>query len=114
MNFKKSKLFKAFILALVLIFTFILRAHNYDRVPPIGQLEELAFGWAGIHLIETGSPVSWSTLEYPESALIFKGEKNLGGNDPKVFVNLYDPWLDQPPLFSLLCLKEMCPARGGA
>src|SRR3989338_5461392 len=102
MNFKKSKLFKAFILALVLIFTFILRAHNYDRVPPIGQLEELAFGWAGIYLIETGSPVSWSTLEYPESALIFKGEKNLGGNDPKVFVNLYDPWLDQPPLFSLL------------
>ncbi len=97
-----NNFFKIGILILVLIFTFILRVHNYDRAPGLGQLEELAFGWAGIYLIETGSPVSWSTLDYPDSSLTYSGEVNLNGSDPKVFVDLYRPWLDQPPLFSLL------------
>lgn len=97
-----SNFFRIFVLAVVFSFTFILRAHNYDRAPGLGQLEELAFGWAGIHLIETGSPVSWSTLEYPDSSLVYSGEVNLDGSEPRVFVDLYQPWLDQPPLYSLI------------
>lgn len=97
-----TNFFRIFILVFVFSFTFILRAHNYDKAPGLGQLEELAFGWAGINLIETGSPVSWSTLEYPESSLVYSGEVNFDGSEPKVFVDLHKPWLDQPPLFSLI------------
>ncbi len=98
----KDKHFRLFIFITVLVFTFILRAHNYDRHPGMGHLEEMAFGWAGIHLIETGIPVSWSTLDYPDRAEIFRGQISFQGGDPKLSVRLYRPWLDQPPLFSML------------
>lgn len=94
--------FKSAILIVVFLFTFILRAHNYDKIPEFGHLEEMMFAWAGLHLIETGVPVSWSTLDYPKSATIYTGIIGYGGNEPFVSVDLRKPWLDQPPLFSLL------------
>lgn len=94
--------FKTFLLVSVFVFTFILRAHNYDKIPEFKHLEEHAFGWAGIYLIETGSPVSWSSLEYPKSTKVRTGIINYHGNEPHVSVDLYKPWLDQPPLFSLI------------
>jgi 4-amino-4-deoxy-L-arabinose transferase-like glycosyltransferase len=97
-----NKFFKISLFALVLLFTFILRAHNYDRVPPLGHLEELLYGWSGIYLIETGVPVSWSTLDYPKRAEVYIGDIGFKGGPPHQSVTLYRPWLDEPPLFSLM------------
>ncbi|MBI2021868.1 glycosyltransferase family 39 protein [Candidatus Daviesbacteria bacterium] len=97
-----NNFFRVSLFTLLLIFTFIIRAHNYDKTPGIGHLEEMLFGWSGIYLIETGTPVSWSTLDYPKWAKVFTGKKSLLGGPPEASVDLYQPWLDEPPLFSLL------------
>lgn len=96
------KLIQIILLTVVFILTFILRSHNYEKTPGIGHLEEQMFGWAGIYLIEEGVPVSWSSLDYPSQAEVYRGEINYQGGDPKVHVRLFRPWLEQPPLYSLL------------
>jgi len=93
---------KVIVFITVLVFTFILRAHNYERVPTASNLDEQLYALSGIYLVETGTPVSWSTLDYPKSAEVFKGIISYKGGDPKAGVTLYKPWLDEPPLFSLL------------
>lgn len=98
----KLKFAKLVIFFLVLYFTFVLRAHNFDRTPGTGHLEEMLYAWSGLYLIETGVPVSWSTLDYPKRAEVFKGRVDFQGGDPMASVTLYKPWLDEPPLFSLL------------
>ena len=101
-GFTGNKYFKAFIFISVFLFTFILRAHNYERVPTPNHLDEQLYALSGIYLIETGSPVSWSTLDYPKSAEVFNGVISYLGGPPSASVTLYKPWLDEPPLFSLL------------
>lgn len=86
----------------VLAFTFILHAHNYERVPTANHLDEQLYALSGINLIETGFPVSWSTLDYPESAKVYEGVISYQEGGPSASVTLYKPWLDEPPLFSLL------------
>lgn len=87
---------------IVFVFTFILRAHNYEKTPTSNHLDEMLYAWSGLFLIETGTPVSWSTLNYPKRAEVFKGEINYKGDYPKASVTLYSPWLDQPPVFSYI------------
>jgi 4-amino-4-deoxy-L-arabinose transferase-like glycosyltransferase len=94
--------FKIVVFLVVLVFTFILRAHSYEKVPTSNHLDEMLYAWSGINLVETGVPVSWSTLPYPSSAQVYLGEVNYKGGFPKASVTLYKPWLDEPPLFSLL------------
>ena len=96
----KNKYFRLAIFAFTLYFTFVLRAHNYQTVPTANHLDELNYSLSGINLVETGMPISWSTLEYPKRAEVYKGEINYLGGIPKASVTLYRPWLDQPPLFS--------------
>lgn len=86
----------------VLVFTFILRAHSYEKVPTSNHLDEMLYAWSGINLVETGVPVSWSTLPYPARAQVYVGDVNYKGGYPRASVTLYKPWLDEPPLFSLL------------
>lgn len=93
---------RVLVFVLVLVFTFILRSHYYERVPTANHLDEMLYAWSGINLVETGVPVSWSTLPYPASAEVYRGEVNYNGGLPKASVTLYKPWLDEPPLFSLL------------
>jgi 4-amino-4-deoxy-L-arabinose transferase-like glycosyltransferase len=62
----------------------------------------MLYAWSGLSLIETGTPVSWSTLDYPKRAEVFKGVISYKGGKPDASVTLYKPWLDEPPLFSLL------------
>jgi 4-amino-4-deoxy-L-arabinose transferase-like glycosyltransferase len=100
--FVKSKWFKIFVFALVFVFTFILRAHNYERTPTSNHLDEQLYALSGIYLVETGTPVSWSTLNYPKSAEVFSGLLTYKGGQPSAYVTLFRPWLDEPPLFSLL------------
>lgn len=98
----RTKIFKISLFILVFVFTFILRAHNYDRTPTPNHLDEMLYAWSGLYLIEEGTPVSWSTLDYPQRAEVFVGERSYGGGLPKASVTLYRPWLDEPPFFSLL------------
>lgn len=99
--FKKNWL-KILVFIFVFLFTFILRAHNYEKTPGPLHLDEMLYAWSGLYLIETGTPVSWSTLDYPKRAEVYKGEINYKGGSPKTSVTLYKPWLDEPPLFSLI------------
>lgn len=97
-----NRYFRIFIFLLVFYFTFILRAHNYDRVPTANHLDEMLYAWSGIYMIEAGMPVSWSTLDYPKKAEVYKGKISYKGGMPEAHVTLYRPWLDEPPLFSLI------------
>lgn len=97
-----NRSFRVTVFLIVLISTFILRAHNFDRIPAMGHLEEQMFAWAGIHLIERGIPRAWTSLDFPEKAYVYKGAVSYKGGDPVVHVDLVEPWLEQPPLFSLL------------
>lgn len=90
------------VVILVFMFTFVLRAHNYERVPTPNHLDEMLYAWSGLYLIETGVPVSWSTLNYPKRAEVYKGKIAYKGGFPQAYVTLYKPWLDEPPLFSLM------------
>lgn len=101
-QYTSSKIFRILLFVLVLIFTFILRAHNYEKVPTSNHLDEMLFAWAGLYLVETGTPVSWSTLDYPNRAEVYRGKIDYKGGKPDTYVRLYKPWLDEPPLFSLL------------
>lgn len=101
-KFLKKDWIKVSVFFIVFLVTFILRAHNYDKSPTAGNLEEMLYAWSGIYLVETGVPVSWSTLPYPDRTKIFGGEKSYKGDKPTAGVNLYSPWLDEPPLFSYL------------
>lgn len=98
----KKNIFKIVIFLIVFVFTFILRAHNYEKTPTSNHLDEMLYAWSGLYLLETGVPVSWSTLDYPKRAEVYKGEINYQGGYPKASVTMYKPWLDEPPFFSLI------------
>lgn len=98
----KTMKFRIAAFLIVFLFTFLLRAKDYERSPQMGNLEEMLYAWSGIYLVETGTPVSWTTLDYPERAVVFRGTIDYQGGQPSAGVNLYKPWLDEPPLFSAL------------
>lgn len=102
MKLVKKNWFKILLFVVVFLFTFILRAHNYEKTPTSNHLDEMLYAWSGLYLIETGVPVSWSTLDYPKEAEVFKGEIDYKRGPPKASVTLYKPWLDEPPVFSLI------------
>lgn len=90
-----------FCLLILYLFLSILKLHDYDRVPEANHAEELIYSWSGIYLIETGIPQSWSTLDYPEQYLVFDGVVG-EGKDLSLPAKLYSPYMDEPPLYSLL------------
>lgn len=98
----QNNIFRIFVFTAVLYFTFVLRAHNYEKVPTPNHLDEMLYAWSGIHLVETGVPVSWSTLDYPDYAEVYSGRISYKGGLPETYATLYKPWLDQPPVFSLI------------
>jgi len=91
---------KKILFLVAFVYLSILRFHNYDRIPGPNHAEELLYGWSGIYLWETGVPVSWSSLPYPDKYLVFDGP--VGSGPMAVPAKLYRPWLDEPPLYSLL------------
>ncbi len=92
---------KLTVFLLVFYFLAVIKLHGYDRMPAPAHGEELLYSWSGIYLIETGTPVSWSTLDYPKENLVFDG---IVGDKHNLFMpaKLWRPWLDEPPLYSLL------------
>ena len=98
----KFKWFRIALFAGIFLFTFIIRAHNYERVPTSNHMDEQLYAWSGINMIEVGVPISWSTLDYPKSAIVYLGRMSYKGGPPEASVTLYKPWLDEPPLFSYI------------
>lgn len=100
-NIHRETLSKLTLLIVLFLFFSIVRLHNYDKIPGPAHAEELLYSWSGIFLIETGTPQSWSTLDYPERAKVFDG---IVGDRHNLFLpaKLYRPWLDEPPLYSLM------------
>src|SRR5258708_8255007 len=101
-KYQKNFWLRMLLVLAVLTFTFFLRAIHADRIPQFGHLEEHLYGWSGIYQIEEGSPVSWSTLDYPKSREVYSGVIYDQNNQLGQAVKLYKPWVDEPPLFSLI------------
>ncbi len=80
---------------LIALLGYFLRMQEFYFFPPVGDTQdELKAVFNGINLIQTGRPKSWSWLtEYGESKVV-----HIRNSEFK----LVDPWLDEPPLFSLI------------
>lgn len=103
---KLIKLTKFRILVFLVVFLLgvALRLWKYPFYPFPGHAEEYLFVWSGMSLIEEGIPISWNDLPvYGEENIVFPGkiaENPAGG--PGLGARFIKPWLDEPPLFSLL------------
>lgn len=85
------------LLVLILALALVLRLHDYTSAPkPSDNVDELAWAWAGISLIQDHSPTSWSYLPAYGSTFTLREPDN-GRLLPGVH-----HWLDHPPLFALL------------
>ncbi|MBI2327299.1 hypothetical protein HYU92_03165 [Candidatus Curtissbacteria bacterium] len=83
------------LLLLITILGLILRFLDYDKFPPFDATkDEFFYSWAGMSLIQTGTPKSWSIFNaYPDGELVYKWG---------TWYRLVSPWLDKPPLYSLI------------
>ncbi len=85
------------ILASILLIGFFLRAHDYKATPRFGAtMDEFAWTWLGINLIQDRVPKSWSShpqyVGHEREHLIFKGA-------PFWIVS---PYLEHPPFFGIV------------
>ncbi len=109
MSFTFAKIRKQFfkqkliIISLSIFAAIFLRSYKYMYLPWSTHGEELLYVWSGYSLLTKGVPISWSNLNaYQPKNVYFDG---LIGN-PKFHntfgTKLFKPWLDEPPLFSLI------------
>lgn len=74
---------------------FLLRLIDYDHAPPFGETkDEFMYPFAGISLLQTGMPTSWS----PFAGYTNNYQLDLWGEQ----FRMVTPWLDKPPLYPLL------------
>lgn len=97
-----KKLVKWFLFAVWVYFLVTIRVRDYGRYPFAGHADELNYGWSGISLIQDGKPFGWSYHSaYPKEWVFYDGV--VDKNDPiSVGGRMVRPWLDEPPLFSLM------------
>ena len=109
--FKKTKNFfshkstlKTLAAILVFLLGIFLRLWKYPYYPFVGHAEEYLFVWSGLSLIEKGVPISWNDLPvYGEKNIYWTGvAPNSGPSQGGIGVRLLKPWLDEPPIFSLI------------
>ncbi len=82
-------------LSLVTILGFILRFYQYDKIPPfLETADEVMYPWAGISLLKTGTPSSWSWFPSYKNAHLIQ----LWGAS----FNIVTPWIEKPPLYPLI------------
>ena len=85
------------LLVLILALALVLRLHDYTAAPrPSDNVDELAWAWAGLSLLQDHSPTSWSYLPAYGATFPLREPDN-GRLLPGVH-----HWLDHPPLFALL------------
>lgn len=84
-----------FFCTLITILGAAIRIYNYDQIPVHNwTADEYAFAWSGMSLIKDHVPTSWSWL---------KAYRYIPTIDWKnTTYQLVTPWLDHPPLFSLI------------
>jgi uncharacterized membrane protein len=81
--------------AVVLAIALVLRFNSYTAAPLLtDNADELQFTWAGMNLIESGDPYTWSYFPGYRSYTRFAAN---GTTYPMVH-----HWMDHPPLFSYL------------
>lgn len=89
---------KTFIILLsILLLGFVLRTHNFTTWPRFGAtMDEFAWTWLGINLIQEGIPKSWSShpqyIGHEMNHLIYKGAAFW----------IVKPYLEHPPFFGLV------------
>jgi len=72
-----------------------LRAYHLEQVPEHGAtMDEFAWTWSGMSLLQTGSPRAWSNLA------AYKGRRHRVEWRGQKY-NIVEPWLDHPPVYSL-------------
>jgi hypothetical protein len=86
-------------LAAVALLGMLLRTHDYALAPlPSDNRDEMGWAWSGLTLLTRHVPYAWSYLNaYHGVSVLFVN----GATYPIVH-----PWLDHPPLFSLLVGAE--------
>lgn len=94
-NLVKKKTFV--ILISILVLGFVLRAHEFTTWPRFGAtMDEYAWTWLGINLIQDGAPRSWSShpqyLQSDRKHLIYQGAAFW----------IVKPYLEHPPFFGLV------------
>jgi len=97
-----AKNFKILIFIFVFSLGVFLRLWKYPFYPPVGHAEEYLFVWSGLSLIEKGVPISWSDIAFEETEIFWEGVAPHPEGEGGLGVSLKKPWLDQPPLFSLM------------
>ncbi|KKS80873.1 MAG: Glycosyl transferase family 39, partial [Candidatus Gottesmanbacteria bacterium GW2011_GWC1_43_10] len=90
----KNKLFIILLVAIALL-GLGLRLVDYDRLPGFEETQdEFFYPWAGMTMLQRKPPVGWSWFEaYPKREI----KTFWGAQYP-----LVSPWLEKPPLYSLL------------
>lgn len=98
-----NRYFKITVFLLVFFLGIGLRLWKYPFYPLAANAEEYFSVWHGLSLIEKGEPIAWSDIPvYEKKHIYFEGiAKNLSGRGD-LGVRLIKPWLDEPPLFSLV------------
>jgi hypothetical protein len=86
-------------LAALVLLGLLLRSHDYTLAPlPSDNRDELGWAWSGLTLLTRHVPYSWSYL----SAYHAVSALNING----AAYPIVHPWLDHPPLFSVLMGAE--------
>lgn len=90
-----SKMKHTSIVLALLVLGLILRFHNYAAYPQRGATsDEYAFAFSGISLLTGGVPIGWSAIPLYND----RTDLTIDG----LYFPLVRPYLDHPPLFSLL------------
>jgi len=97
-----AKNFKIIIFALIFLLGVFLRLWKYPFYPFVGHAEEYLFVWSGLSLIEKGVPISWSDIVFKETEIFWEGVAPNPEGGGGLGVRLTKPWLDEPPLYSLI------------
>jgi 4-amino-4-deoxy-L-arabinose transferase-like glycosyltransferase len=97
------KKFKLLVFAFVFFLGVFLRLWKYPFYPFTGHAGEYLYVWSGLSLIEKGVPISWNDLPvYEEKHIYWQGIAPNPAGGGGLGVRLLKPWLDQPPLYSLI------------
>ncbi len=103
---KKTSFAMLLSFVLILLFGNYLRNYNYSTVPHPGDTaDEYVFAWAGLSLIKTGIPESWTgvTSTYPSYRQEqINVDQILDKNPARPAFSIVKPWFDKPPGFALL------------
>ncbi len=87
--------YKYFLVGLLLLFSFLLRFHNYAVYPQRGATsDEYTYSFLGVSLLTQHKPISWSSFQ------AYGNYKNL--TIDKIYFPIVEPYFDHPPLYGLL------------